>query len=114
MKLGGCTAAARLVNCVDCPDLFVASLYDMKPVHMLLTVEENMYWVAKKRKVWSAVHREIRETGLLRLNFIDIYNQNMIGVDISDQLRSQYQPDHWMRNGKLWWTFLSGESELQG
>jgi hypothetical protein len=28
---------------------------------MLSTTKESMYWVVKKRKVWLAVHREIRE-----------------------------------------------------
>jgi hypothetical protein len=73
---------------------------------MLSTVEESMYWVTKKRKVWSAVHRKIREMRHLRLNFIDDYNQNMNGADIADQLRNQYRPDHWMRNRKWWWAFF--------
>jgi hypothetical protein len=73
-----------------------------------------MYWVAKKRKVWLAIHRKIHEIGHLCLNFINIYNQNMNGADIVDQLQNQYQPDHWMRNRKWWWTFLSEGSELQG
>ena len=46
---------------------------------MLSTVEESMYWVLK---VWSAVHKQIREMGHLRLNFIDDYNNNMNGADI--------------------------------
>jgi len=70
-KVRGHTAAARLVNSSDCPDLFAISVYDTKPVHMLSTVEESMYWVLKKRKVWLAVHREIHEIGFLHLNFID-------------------------------------------
>ena len=56
-KVRGRTAAARLVNSSDCSDLFAISLHDTKPVHMLSPVEESMYWVLKKRKVWSAVHR---------------------------------------------------------
>jgi hypothetical protein len=44
-----------------------------------------MYWVLKKRKVWSAVHREIREIGFLRLNFIDNYNNNMNSTDIANE-----------------------------
>jgi hypothetical protein len=68
-------AAARLVNLPDCPDLFAISVYDTKPVHMLSTVEEKIDWVLRKRKVWSAVHREIREIGFLRLNFIDNYKK---------------------------------------
>jgi len=106
MKLRGRTAAARLLNSIDCPDLFACSVYDTKPVHMLSTVEESMYWVLKKRKVWSAIHKQIREMGHLRLNFIDDYNNNMNGADIADQLRNQYRPDHWMRNRKWWWAFF--------
>ena len=98
IKLRGRTMAAKLVNSKDCPDLFACSVYDTKPVHMLSTTEESMYWVVKKRKVWSAVHREIREMGFLRLNFIDNYNNNMNGADVADQLRNQYRPDHWMCN----------------
>ncbi len=63
MKLRGCTIAARMVNSADCLDLFACSVYGTKPVHMLSSVEESMYWVVKKQKVWSAVHREIREMG---------------------------------------------------
>jgi len=85
---------------MDCPDLFAVSVYDTKPVHMLSTVEESMYWVLKKRKVWSAVHREIREIGFLRLNFIDNYNNNMNSTDFADQLRGSYRPDRWMRQQK--------------
>jgi hypothetical protein len=45
MKLRGRTAAARLLNSIDCPDLFACLVYDTKPVHihMLSTVEESMY-----------------------------------------------------------------------
>ncbi len=111
-KLRGRTAAARLVNLSDGPDLFACLVYDTKPVHMLSTVEESMCWVVKKRKVWSAVHREIREIGFLHLNFIDNSNNNMNLTDILYQLRGQYRPDHWMRNWKWWWVFFSfGGSE---
>ena len=106
MKLRGCTAATRLLNSADCPDLFACSMYDTKPAHMLSTIKESMYWVTKKQKVWSAVHREIHDMGHLRLNFIDDYNNNMNGADIADQLQNQYRPDHWMRNRKWWWAFF--------
>ena len=82
---------------------FAISVYDTKPIHMLSTVK---YWVLKKRKVWSAVHREILEIGFLRLNFIDNYNNNMNLTDIADQLRGSYRPDRWMRQWKWWWAFF--------
>jgi len=99
-KLRGRTAAAKLVNSSDCPDLFACSVYDTKPIHMLSTVNESMYWVLKKWKVWLAVHREIREIGFLHLNFIDNYNNNMNSTDIADQLHGSYWPDRWMRHRK--------------
>ncbi len=105
-KLRGRTAAAMLVNSHECPDLCACSVYDTKPVHMLSMVEENLSWVVKKRRVWSAVHKQIKEVGFLCLNFIDNYNANMNSVDIANQLRNQYRPDHWMRNQKWWRAFF--------
>ena len=75
-------------------------IYDTKLVNMLSTVELDVSWVEKTRKVWSAVHQEVRMIGYLRLNFIDDYNFGMNYVDMSDQLRNQYRSDHWMRNRK--------------
>ena len=82
------------------------SIYDTKPINMLSTVESAVSWVEKTRKVWSAVHQEVRMIGYLRLNFIDDYNFGMNYVDMSDQLRNQYRPDHWMRKRTWWWAFL--------
>ena len=76
------------------------SCYDTKPVNMLSTASETVEWVHKKRRVWPVVHQEVRSIGFLRLNFIDDYNNGMNFVDMSDQLRNQYRPDHWMRNSK--------------
>ena len=105
-KLRGRMAAAKLVNSSDCPDLLAISVYDTKPVHMLSTVEENICWVLKKRKVWSAMDREIRSIGFLCLNCIDNYNNNVNLTDIADQLRGSYRPDRWMRQQKWWWDFF--------
>jgi hypothetical protein len=85
-QLRGWTAAARLVNSVDCPDLFACSVYDTKPVHMLSTVKESMYWGVKKRKTWSTVHKQICKKGFMRSNFIDDYNNNISWTDIADPL----------------------------
>ena len=40
----------------------------------------------------------------LRLNQVDDYNNLMGGVDIADQLRGVYRPDHWLRNRKWRWS----------
>ena len=105
-KVRGRTAAAKLINSPECPDLLACSVYDTKPVHMISMTEESIWWVLKKRKVWSAIHQQIKEVGFLRLNLIDQYNSNMNSVDVADQLRNQYRPDHWMRNRKWWWAFF--------
>jgi hypothetical protein len=104
--LSGTTKAAVLKNSPDCPDLLAVSVYDTKPVHFLSTVSESVFWIQKKRKVWDAVHQEVKLIGFLRLNIVDDYNNDMNSTDIADQLRNVYRCDHWMRNRKWWWAFL--------
>jgi len=41
----------------------------------------------------------------LRLNIIDLYNFYMGFVDLADQLRNVYRPDHFSRKRK-WWTAM--------
>jgi hypothetical protein len=65
-----------------------------------------VFWIQKKRKVWDAVHQEVKLIGFLRLNIVDDYNNDMNSTDIADQLRNVYRCDHWMRNRKWWWAFL--------
>ena len=43
----------------------------------------------------------------LRLNIIDLYNFYMGFVDLADQLRNVYRPDHFSRKRK-WWTAMLG------
>ena len=52
-KLWGTTKAAQLVDCQDCPNLLVASVYDTKLVHLLSTASECVEWTVTKKKVWS-------------------------------------------------------------
>ena len=42
----------------------------------------------------------------LRLNLADDYDNNIGGVDISDQLLLQHKIDSWMRLQKWWWVFF--------
>ena len=91
------TKAAKLVDYPVCPDFLSASVYDTKPVHLHSTTATSIYWTEKKRKVWSAIHQEMQMVSFIRLNLIDDCNNNMNSVDISDQLRNQYRPDHWLR-----------------
>jgi len=106
LQLFGTTKAAVLKNCPDCPDLIACSIYDTKPVHILSSSATSIEFIQKKRKVWDAVHEEMKTIGFLRLNLIDQYNNDMNSTDIADQLRNVYRPDHWMRNRKWWWAFF--------
>ena len=64
--LRGTTQAARLINCKECPDLLSISVYDTKPVNLISSTESDVRWVEKRRKVWSAVYKEVWEIGYLR------------------------------------------------
>jgi hypothetical protein len=75
-----------LINSPECPDLLACSVYDTKPVHMLSMTEDSIWRVVKKRRVWSAIHQQIKEVGFLQLNFIEKYNINMNSVDVANQL----------------------------
>jgi hypothetical protein len=47
--------AARLLNHDACPDLLAASVYDTKPVHILLSAANCVKWIVRKREVWSDI-----------------------------------------------------------
>ena len=85
-NLRGRTAAARLVNSPECPNLLACLVYDTKPMHMQMTVEESILWVVKKRRIWSQIQKQMKQFGFLHPNFIENYNKNMNGVDITNQL----------------------------
>lgn len=102
----GLSKAARLVNQPDCPDLLAFSIVDNNSVNFLSTVAETIEWgVKEKQRVWSMTEQELKTMKFLRTNFVNMYNEFMNFVDIADQLRNNYRPDHWMRQRKWWWAF---------
>eukprot|EP01048_Picozoa_sp_COSAG05_P021918 COSAG05_NODE_4189_length_1630_cov_6.087524_1_plen_446_part_10 len=100
----GTVKVAMLKDDPICPNIVQASVYDTKPVHIISTVCDKIEWLIKKRDVYDKGSKEYKEIEYLRLNLIEWYNSGMGGVDIADQLRNQYRPDHWMRKRKWWWS----------
>ena len=94
-----------MTNCPECPDLITALMYDTKLVHIMSTTAQHIYWIEKKRRIWCGLHKQVMDMVFLWLNLIDDYNNKMNSMDIVDQLRNQYRPDHWMRNRRWWWAF---------
>ncbi len=101
-KLRGTTLAAKLHDSDACPNLFVVSVYNTKPVHILSTAAECGEWIVKEKKVWSNRIKKKVMMKYLRLNVIEDYNMNMNSTDIADQLRGSYRLDRWMRQRKWW------------
>jgi hypothetical protein len=92
-----------MVDSQNCPDLLAASVYDIKPVHVLSMALECVEWNVKQKKVWCEKEKKKAFVKFLCLNMIDEYNHQMNSVDMGDQLRGVYHPDHWMRMRKWWW-----------
>jgi len=105
-SLRGTTKAARLHNYDVCPDLFVVSVYNTKPVHILSTAADCIGWIVKTWKVWDTTAQQRAIMKYLRLNVIEDYYHHMNSTDIADQLRGSYRPDRWMRQRKWWWVFF--------
>ncbi len=60
----------------------------------------------KQKTVWNGLDQEKTFMKYLCLNVINKYNMRMNAVDIADQLRHVYCPDHWMRNRMWWWAIF--------
>ncbi len=93
---------SRMMDCCDCPDLLVASVYDTKPVHLLSTALDCVEWNVIQKKVWNEKVKKKSFMRFLCLSMIDQFNHNMNLVDMADQLWGVYCPGHWMRNRKWW------------
>ena len=97
---------AKLEGDPGCPCLIASSVYDTKPVHYLSMISNKVKWIVKERLVYNPQTKCKEIMRFLRLNQIDTYNYGMGSVDIADQLRVFYRPDHWIRNRKWWWSIL--------
>jgi hypothetical protein len=69
------------------------SVYDTKPVHILLTAVDCVEWIVKTRKVWDTASQQRAIMKYLCLNVIEDYNHHMNSTNIADQLRGSYRPD---------------------
>ncbi len=105
-KARGTVKLAVLEGDDDCPNLVAASVYDQKPVHFLSMACKDVKWIVKERSVWDPQLKNTVKIKFLRLNINDEYNNEMNDVDISDQLRTVYRFDRWIRITKWWWAFF--------
>ena len=97
----------------QCPDLVASSIYDTRPVHFLSMACDKIKWIPKVKKVYNVDTGGVENLAFLQLNQIDDYNNTMGGMDIADQLRGTYRPDHWLRNRKWWWAIWNWSLGLQ-
>ena len=88
--------AAVLEGDAEVPGLVAILYYDQKPGHFLSTICECIQWVQCEKKVYSVETEQVEVMKFLRLNINNDYNHDMGGVDIANQLRNYYHPDHWM------------------
>jgi hypothetical protein len=114
--LKGIMTVAWLIHLQKFLDLLAVCVYDHKPVHLLPTVAESVKWkwLVKKRKEYDQEGNAMKMKGYLWLNVINNYNQNMNQTNITDQLRGQYRPDHWMHHKKWWWAVFIWEIGVAG
>ena len=52
------------------PDVLACSLYETKPVHIILTVADNVKWNPIKKKVYSKIEKKTVDIKFHRLNVI--------------------------------------------
>jgi len=78
----GKTKAAMLTNDSEIKDLVAFSVYDTKPVHFLsMACTSGLKWIEKRKKVFDK-----DGMAFLQPEVMDMYNNDMNNVDITDQL----------------------------
>ena len=83
--------AALLTGDPKRKDLVMVSLYNNKPVYLLLNACNNIQWTKKERKLWHNEKVKHVYASFYRLNLIYEYNMGMRNDDQSDQFRLQYR-----------------------
>jgi hypothetical protein len=105
-EVHGTVRVAILWQNTNGPVILAASVYDTKPVHILLTIAENVEWIDIERLVWDKILQKYHKIKFKHLNLIHVYNLGMGMVDLADQLQNHYRCDHWMRKCKWWWAIF--------
>jgi len=111
-RVRGTLKVAELQNDDVLKGCVTISLYDSKPVYLLSSASEKIYWKKINRKLWKSNENQMVDAPFFRLNVIDDYNHTMGNVDISDQLRGTYRWDKWMRKRKWWWSIFFWNMQL--
>ena len=65
---------------------------------------QEVKWVKNKKRFWYKVNNYMINLKFLCLNLIDDYNYGMVHVDLSNQIRNQYQFEKWTRKRKWRWS----------
>ena len=89
-----------------CPNLVASSVYDTKPVNFLSMVCQQLKWIVKEKPAFNVDTGRVEYLRFLIMNTINGYNNTMVHVDISDQIRNRYRFNHWFCNHKWWWLLL--------
>ena len=66
-------------------------------------VFQKLKWIVKEKPVFNLDTGRVESLRFLIMNTINGYNNTMVHVDISDQIRNRYRFNHWFRNHKWWW-----------
>ena len=64
-------------------------------------IQDRLVYLAWDAVKLSGQRRQKNSTIWMNQSYLN--NNTMGGVDIADQLRGTYRPDHWLRNRKWWW-----------
>ena len=71
---------------------------------MLSMTCKELKWDRQEKLVYNVDTGQVELINFLRLNTIDLYNEEMGNVDVADQLRGSYRCDIGVRNRKWWWS----------